>query len=64
MGRIFKRTMGDTNKITFCFHPINCHFKLFNVSVLPAKSRILWDEQPTVQRERSEAQPREKARQD
>lgn len=52
MGRIFKRTMGDKNKITFCFHPVNCHLKFFNASVIPAKSRILWDEQPKVQRER------------
>lgn len=44
MGRIFKRTMGDTNKVAFCFHPINCNFKFFIVSVIPAKSSNLRDE--------------------
>ena len=40
----FIKTLGDTNKLAFCGHPINCNWQFFNVPVIPAKSRILWDE--------------------
>lgn len=52
MGRIFKRTMGDTNKVAFCLYPINCNLQFFNVLAIPAKSRILRDETVEKYREK------------